>query len=162
MVRISLYYFPLGLRYTSIALLGLAGWLLHISYFGLAVVAILICVFVLTAQYVTTIDLEARRYIDAFTFYGIDIDNEKRSFNKINRIEVTKGNYSQKISTRSSDRQLDWADYTGTLIYDDIGELTLVTHEDKKQLMKTLLVYATALKCEIDDKSIGVAPARRR
>jgi hypothetical protein len=153
-VKISIPYFPLAMRYTAIALLLGSGWLAYIGYYKVAVVMVILCIFIFTAKYITTIDLNKHEYIDAFGFFGIGLQTEKKTFDKINHIVVTKGHYVHNINTRSSSRTLDWSDYTGTLIYDDTGELTLVTHQDKAALMKTLYVYATALKCEIEDRSV--------
>ncbi len=153
-LTISHPYFPAGLRYTTIAALVFSAWLIYAGHRKSAAAITVVSIFVLTAKYSTIIDLEKKEYTDAFYAFGIDFNSEKKSFNRINSIVVTKGSYSQMLSSRISQRQLDWTDYTGTLVYDDTGELPLITHEEKKKVMETLKVYATALKCEIEDRSV--------
>lgn len=150
---IKIYYFPKGMRYTSAALLLAALYLMYLGYVVWGVLMWVMIFFILTAQYVTIIDSGSRNFVDAFSFFGIVITTEKRSFTTLDKIIITKGNYSKRITTRSTDRQLDWTDYTGTLIYDDVGELDLVTRQSKAELVEALKVYATALSVGIEDHS---------
>ncbi len=151
---ISIYYFPKGLRYTAVLFIPVAGYLVFIGYPIWAVVVALVTIFIFTAQYVTIIDSANKYLIDAFAFYGINIVTERKRFASLDKIVITKGSYSQSINTRASSRQLDWTDYTGTLIYDDKGTLDLLTREDKKELVIALKVYAGALGVAIEDHSI--------
>jgi hypothetical protein len=146
---ISLYYFPKGLRYTAPVLLLLSAWLMYEHRFVWGVLLALISAFILTARYVTRI--AEHEFSDEFAFFGINIVTEKKRFRKLNKIVITKGNYSQNINTRASARQLDWSDYTGTLIYDDTQSLDLVTTQDKHDLVNELKVYASFLKIPIED-----------
>ncbi|HZY82297.1 MAG TPA: hypothetical protein VFE50_22385 [Cyclobacteriaceae bacterium] len=148
---ISLYYFPKGLRYTApIEILG-SIWLWYENYVVWGVILLLVGIFILTAKYITVIG--EHEFSDAFGFFGIKIVTEKKKFKKLNKIVITKGSYSQNINTRSSSRQLDWTDYTGTLIYDDDQSLDLVTTEDKSQLVNELKVYASFLRVSIEDST---------
>ena len=151
---ISIYYFPKGLRYTTVLLILGACYLIYIDHAVWGVLIALLCVFVLTAQYITIIDVDNKYFVDAFQFYGINMGAERKKFTVLNKIVITKGKYSQNINTRSMSRQLVWTDFTGTLIYDDIGTLDLLTREDKKELVDALRVYASALHVEIEDQSI--------
>jgi len=142
------------MRYTAVAIILGALYLVFLKYLVFGILLILLSIFILTAQYVTIIDAGKKKLIDAFVFYGIRIVTEKSSFAILHKIVITKGKYSQNINTRAMSRQLDWTDYTGTLIYDDTGSLDLLTREDKKELMDALRVYAGALHVGIEDHSI--------
>lgn len=137
------------MRYTTVAILLAAGYLVYIGYWKWALILAVISVFILTAQYITIIDVSNRRLIDAFSFFGLPFTTEKKTFSTLNKIVVTKENYSQKVTTRSSDRQYDWSDYTGTLIYDNNQELTLLTREEKSELIAALRIYSSALNVPI-------------
>lgn len=152
--KISLYYFPLGLRIAVPVIIAAAGYLIYLDYRVWAIILIFLGLFILTAKYVTIIDLDKKEFADAFEFYWIDFVNERKKFTTINKIVVTKGNYQQKVTSRIQDRQYQWSDYTGTMIYDEIGELALTTRQDKKELLDVLRVYATFLKVEIEDRSV--------
>jgi hypothetical protein len=132
-------------------------YLVYTEHWKWAIVVALMSAFIFTAQYVTTIDVSNRRFIDAFSFFGIAIDTEKTSYKTLDKIVITKGNYSQKATTRSTDRQIHWSDYTGTLIYDHSGALDLLTRQDKKELVEALKIYASALQVDIEDNSIAAS-----
>ena len=146
---IFVFYFPKALRY--IARVGIPGstWLWYENLIVWGVLLLLVAVFILTAKYITVIG--EHDFSDAFGFFGIKVVTEKKRFKKLNKIVITKGSYSQNINTRSSSRQLDWTDYTGTLIYDDTESLDLITIDDKNQLFNELKVYASFLRVGIED-----------
>lgn len=150
---IKIFYFPKAMRYSTVAILPAAAWLTYTGHWKWAIILVIIGAFILTAQYITTIDVANKKFIDAFSFFGMPFNTEQTTFKNLDKIVITKGNYSQKVNTRSSLRQYDWSDYTGTLIYDNRGTLDLLTHEDKKVLIEALRVYANALNVPIEDNS---------
>jgi len=152
---ISLYYFPKGLRYVTPFSIVLGAFLIYLDYRVWGSVLLILSAFILTAKYITIIDLGKKEIIDAFRFFAISVGQEQKRFHKLNRIIITKGNYSQTINTRAQSRQLDWSDYTGTLIYDDIATLDLVTTQDKDKLVNDLKIYATSLTVSIEDSATG-------
>jgi hypothetical protein len=146
---ISLYYFPKGLRYTSPLILAVAGYLLYDGFRVWGLLLLVVTIFILTAKYITAIG--KNEFTDAFGVFGLAVVTEKKHFSQLNKIVITKGSYSQMVNTRASSRQLDWTDYTGTLIYDGTQSLDLVTTDDKDQLLNELRVYATSLGVAIED-----------
>jgi hypothetical protein len=155
---ISIHYFPNPLRYIAIASLSAVAYLIYIRHWKWGIVLALLILFIFTAKYVTIIDLDRKRFVDAFSFFGVNLENEVQNFTTLNKIVISKGNYSQKANTRSRDRQVNWSDYTGTLIYDGNKPLDLLTRNDKKELVDALRIYATALKIDIVDESTTSSP----
>ena len=150
---IRLFYFPKGLRYTTVAFILVALYLVYTGYFFVATLIVVISIFILTAQYVTTIDMQQREFVDAFSFYGINYVMERNKFRELNKIVVTKGRYMQKVVSRVQQRTLQWSDYSATLIYDGDKTLDLVTREDKKDVMQFISLYSQSLGVEVEDQS---------
>jgi hypothetical protein len=117
-------------------------------------ILIILAIIILTTEYVTEIDIEKKQYRDYLSFLAIHLSEERRLFSRIEKIVITKGNYSQTINTRVQSRQLDWLDYTGTLIF-DVGSLDLLTRTDKSQLIIGLKEFAEYCKVGIEDQSTG-------
>ena len=63
---------------------------------------------------------------------GIPLNEEKRNFSVLDRIIITKSNNAQKVNTRAQSRQLNWTDYTATLLIDDNDSLDLLTKNRKR------------------------------
>jgi hypothetical protein len=149
--RITFPYFPNALRYASpLPLLGGAYLLFTQNYFwGFALVVLSVILF--TTRYVTEIDLTAKVYKDYLFFLGFQLNRDIKHFSHVDRIIVTKGNYSQTLNSRIMSRQMDWSDYTGTLIIDN-GTLELLTHTNKRSLVLGLAPLAKQLKVGIEDR----------
>jgi len=113
---------------------------------------ILIGVIILTTKYVTEINLKDKEYRDYLFFLGFNLNEDINKFNEIDRIINTKGNYSQTINTRSRSRQMDWSDYTGTLILDN-GTLDLLTRHDKREIIIGLKEFSNFLEVGIEDRT---------
>src|SRR5687767_3512111 len=125
--KISIPYFHLGIKCVTPLILGTAIYLFYIKHPSWAVILILLCVIILTTKYVTEINLDKKFCKDYLLILGIETQEELKAFKSIDRIVITKGDYSQMINTRSRSRQLDWVDYTGTVIFDNQESITLLT-----------------------------------
>ena len=129
-MKSTISYFPLGLKVVTPFIFGLALYLAANHHYAWSIVLIVLCLIVLTTNYVTEIDLPQKKYSDCVSVAGIKLSNETGSFQKIDRIFITKGNYSQKIQTRVQSRQMDWSDYTATILFDEDTTLDLITRND--------------------------------
>lgn len=153
--KISISYFPAGMKLSTPLFLG-GGIYFAVSghpFWGVA--AIIAGVILVTTQYITEINLRDKSYRDYLSFLWMPFNVDAKRFNSLDRIVITKGNYSQTINTRIQSRQLDWSDYTGTLISDS-GTLDLLTRSDKKELIKGLKEFADFLKVGVEDRTTGV------
>ena len=146
-------YFPSGLKYACIGFLGLSAYLMLHGHSGWSLTLILISVLILTTRYVTKIDLNKKHFRDYLSILAIPVNEESRGFRELHKIIITKGNHSPTVNTRVQSRQLDWSDYTGSLIFDEDQSLTLATKNSKKALIKALLPYATYLSIGIEDRT---------
>ena len=144
-------YFPSGLKYATPAFLGVSVYLMLHGHWGWSAILIVISSLILTTRYVTKIDLDKKHFRDYLSILTIPLNEESRDFRELHKIIITKGNHSQTINTRVQSRQLDWCDYTGSLIFDEDQSLTLSTKSSKKELIKTLLPYAAYLSLSIED-----------
>jgi len=151
--KITIPYFTKGLKYVTPLFFGIGIYLIFIHYPIWGVVLILAGVIVLTTNYVTEINLKDKFYRDYLSLLGLPLDVESKKFDKIDRIVITKGRYSQTINTRVQSRQLDWSDYTGTLILDNDDTLDLLTMNDKKELLKGLKEFTDFLKVGVEDRT---------
>lgn len=149
--KIIIPYFPKGLKYTTPVALGGAIWLMTLGYYVFAIVLLVACLIVLTTNYVTEIDLSGKRYRDYISLAGIPVSVEETSFRKINHIVITKGKHSQVVNTRVQSRQLDWSDYTATLILDNQPQLNLLTRNDKADLLAGIKDIARFLEVPVED-----------
>lgn len=150
--KIIIPYFPRGLKYVSPIFLVIGIFLmLHYPIWG----AILILVFpiIVSTQYVTKIDLKEKVYSDYLSFLGLHLKKETKNFHNVDRIIITKENFAQTINTRAQSRQINWSDYTGTLIFDDNGKLDLLTRSDKKELLNGLKEFVEFLDVKIEDRT---------
>jgi hypothetical protein len=96
--------------------------------------------------------LGEKKYHDYLSFLWIPVNAETNNFNSLDRIIVTKGNHAHTINTRAQSRQLDWSDYTGTLVMDN-GTLDLLTRNNKTELIVGLKEFADFLKIGIEDRT---------
>ena len=153
MKKISIPYFPTGIKYATPFLIALGIYLWIIGYpFWIGIFAFLVII-ILTTKYVTEIDLEKKECRDFLSFLSIPFQEEKVRFNRIDRIIITKDNHSQMLNSRSRSRQLDWSSFTGTLLTDDSKRLDLLTRTDKNDLVKGLNEFADFLKVDIEDQT---------
>jgi hypothetical protein len=152
--KISVSYFPRSLKYAS-PLLFVAGIYLAVTDSLIwACVLVLLGVIILTTEYVTEIDIKNKQYRDYLSFLTVRLSEDRKHFSRIEKIVISKGNYSETINTRVQSRQLDWSDYTGTLIF-DVGSLDLLTRTDKRQLIVGLKKFAEYCDVGIEDQTTG-------
>ena len=151
--KITIPYFAKGLKYATPLFFGTGIYLIVIRYPIWGVLLILAGVVIITTNYVTEIDLKEKTYRDYLSLLGLTLNVESKKFNKIDRILITKGSYSQTINTRAQSRQLDWSDYTGTLILDNDNTLDLLTRNNKKELIKGLKEFTDFLKVGVEDRT---------
>ena len=150
--KIAIAYFPLGLKYATPLVFGAGIYLASLGHYGWCIVLILLGVVILTTNYVTEINLTDKKYNDYLSLLWIPLGEETNRFNSLDRIVVTKGNYSQMLNIRWRSRQLDWSDYTATLIMDN-GTLDLLTRNSKKELIGGLKEFAEFLNVGIEDRT---------
>jgi hypothetical protein len=151
--KISIPYFPIGLKYVTPLIFGAGIYLITLSYFVFAGILILVGAVIITSKYVTEINLNLKTYSDYLSILGISINAERKKFSKIDRIVITKGNYAQTINTRAQSRQMDWTDYTGTLLLDQNDTLELLTKTDKKELLLGLKEFIYFLRVGVEDRT---------
>lgn len=150
--KVKIPYFPIGLKYATAVLFALA---VYIGMAGSIVWALILAVsgvIILSTHYVTEIDMTGKRYRDYISFLAMRLNEDSGSFSHVDRIVISKGNYSQTINTRVQSRQLDWTDFTGTLIFDS-GTLDLLTRTDKAQLIRELKEFAAYCNVGIEDQT---------
>ncbi|MBK5279931.1 MAG: hypothetical protein JJE09_13815 [Bacteroidia bacterium] len=151
--KITIPYFPTGLKYITPLLAGGGIYLIVLSYSVFGGILILVAAIILTSNYVTEIDLGKKVYSDYLSILWLPVNMEKKKFTKIDRIVITKGAYAQTINTRSRSRQLDWADYTGTLLFDQLDSLDLLTKTDRTDLLKGIKEFKDFLNVDVEDRT---------
>lgn len=149
--KITVPYFPIGLKYASPLLLVVAIYLIVANHPVWAIILILLGFCILTTKYVTEIDMNVKEYRDYLSMFGISFNKEIQKFKHVDRIVITKGNYSQTINTRVQSRQMDWSDYTGTVIFDRDQKLDLLTKNSKKDLLLGLKEFWEFLDVDVED-----------
>lgn len=153
--KLTIPYFPKELRYLTPFALLVALYLFWVGFLIWGVLIILVSVIIFTTHYVTEIDLGKRQYNDFISMIGIPMSQEKSQFQNLDRIVITKGRYAQTINTRVQSRQIDWVDYTATLVVDGGRPLDLVTKVDKQELMLGLKDLAGFLQVPVEDRTTG-------
>jgi hypothetical protein len=113
---------------------------------------ILLGIIVLTTKYVTEINLNEKRFRDYLSFLWLPLDQESKRFNTIDRIVITRERIQQKINTRVQSRQLDWFEYTATIIF-DTGNLDLLSRNNKHELIIGLTPFAGFLNVRVEDRT---------
>ncbi|HEY5749097.1 MAG TPA: hypothetical protein VIU12_23675 [Chryseolinea sp.] len=151
--KIIIPYFPVGLKLVSPILFFAGLYLVVIGHPLWGVVLILLTAIILTTRYVTSIDLQKKVCDDYLSMLGIPFSKETKKFNALDRIVITKGNYAQRVQSRIQSRDMNWSDYTATLVFDDGGTLDLVTRNDKKELLLGVKEFADFLKVGVEDHS---------
>ena len=151
--KIIIPYFPKGLKYITPLLAGAGIWLSFIQHPLWGGLLIIVGVIILTTNYVTEINLTEKCYRDYLSMTGIKLNEEVKRFKQLDRIIVSKGNYSQTVNTRVQSRQMDWADYTATLLMDGGMTLDLITKIDKRELMLGLKDFSDFLGVNVEDRT---------
>ena len=151
--KITTPYFPTGLKLVAPILFFVGLYLCFASHPIWGVILMVLCVVIFTTNYVTAINLESKTYSDYLSIAGISMNKESGSFKTLDRIVITKGNYSQTVNTRVQSRQMDWSDYTATLLIDEAGILDLLTRTKKKELILELKDLAEFLKIGMEDQT---------
>lgn len=149
--RIIIPYFPKGVKYIT-PLTILSG--LYLAFAGhpaWGALLILLSIVILTTNYITEIDLEKRVYRDYLSFVWLVLNKEVKKFNVLDRVVITKGDYSQVVNTRIQSRQMDWSDYTATLLYDNDGSLNLLTNTSKRELLLALKQFTDFIQVDVED-----------
>jgi hypothetical protein len=153
MKRITIPYFPTGLKYVT-PILACAGiWLAVIGYPAWTAILVLVAVIILTTNYVTEINPAKGEYRDFLSFLSIPLQEERVKFVQANRIIITKENHKQTQNSRARSTQLNWSSFTASLIVDDHKSLTLLTRNDKKELLRDLKEFASLLQVEVQDQT---------
>ena len=143
------------MKYVTPLVFGAGLYLILLAYLVWGIVLFLLGGIILTTNYVTEIDLGRKKYRDYLSFLGLKLNMESKTFNGLDRIVITRGDYAQTINTRAQSRQLDWVDYTGTLIFDQGESLDLLTRNDKGELLEGLKEFTDFLKVRVEDRTAG-------
>lgn len=152
--RIIIAYFPKGLKYCAPLLAAAGVYLIVVSHPVWGGLFVVLSALILTTNYVTEIDLGKKRYRDYLSVLGLAFNDERNTFGRIDRIVITKGNYSQTLNTRYQTRQMDWTDYTATIIFDN-NHLDLLTRTSKKELLLGVKPFAMFLNTNVEDRTTG-------
>jgi hypothetical protein len=151
--KIIIPYFPKGLKFITPLLVGAGVWLMVIQHPIWGALPILLSAIILTTSYVTEINLSEKSYRDYVSMIGVKLNIEESRFKQLDRIVITKGNYAQMINTRVQSRQMDWADYTGTLLMDSDVTLDLLTRTDKQELLQGIKEFSDFLQVDVEDQT---------
>lgn len=149
--KIEIPYFSKGLKYLTPALFLGGAYLMTTPNWVFGIIIVILAAIILTTKYVTTIDLYGKQYNDYLSLLGIAWNKSSEKFNAIEKIIVTKGNHAYSANTRSRSRQVNFSDYTGTLVFDQNRTLDLLTKNDKHELLVGVKPLAVFLKVEIED-----------
>lgn len=152
--RITIPYFPKGLKHITPLFFAIGAYLVF-QHLVLGLMLWLVSIMILTTHYATEINLKEKCYKDYFSFFGLQLKKKFKRFNQLDRIIITKENFSQTINTRAQTRQLNWSDYTGTLLYDNNDHLALMTRSDKRELLMVLKEFAGFLNVQVEDRTTG-------
>lgn len=150
--QISTAYFPTGIKFCAPLLVIGGVYLITTGHEIWGVLLVILSAVILTTKYVTEIDLKERSYRDFLFLLGLNLNEESSRFNAIERVVITKGRFSQTINTRAQSRQMDWTDFTATLLLDN-GTLDLLTRNSKKELLLALKEFIIFLNVPVEDRT---------
>lgn len=154
--KIIIPYFPSGMKYVAAPICFAAGlFLLFYGYYIWSLLLVVAGVLIFTTQYVTEMNLTEKYFKDYISVAGVQLNTEVKKFNNLDRIIISKGNYAQTVNTRVQSRQMNWSDYTATLIMDNHDSLDLLTRTDKHELLKELKVFSDFLAVGVEDHTLG-------
>src|SRR5690349_18842035 len=97
--QIIIPYFPKELKYLTPLIFGAGIYFVYSGYYVWAVVMLLLGLVVLTTKYVTEINLDNKIFRDYLAFFWLPLDQDKKRFNTIDRIVITRERVQQKINT---------------------------------------------------------------
>lgn len=150
--KIFIPYFPMVMKYATPLLFGGAGYLFYRDHFVWASLLVLFGIIILTTKYVTEINLGDKSYDDYLLFLWIPLNRDRQRFKSADMIIVTRGTFTHGGNTMTQTIQVDWTDYTGTLILDN-GALDLITHTNKNELLHALKEFSDFLKVDVQDRT---------
>src|SRR5690606_16474109 len=142
--EINTPYFPAGMRYSAPLIAGAGSYLIATGLNVWGILVVFLAAVIFTTKYVTEIDLKNKTYRDYMASMWYRFNEESRQFNLVEKVVVTKGSYSQTINTRAQSRQMDWSDFTATLVLDN-GTLDLIIRNSKGDLLRGLKEYTEYL-----------------
>lgn len=151
--KIFIPYFHKGLKFTTPIFFGSGIYLIYLNHPLWGVLVVMTGLIILTTRYVTEINLKTKVCRDYLECLSFSFDEEIKDLKRIDHIVITKGDYSQMMNTRSRSRQLDWVDYTGTLLFENNQTLTLLTKNNKEDLIKGLKEFADFLQVGVEDQT---------
>lgn len=149
-------YFPSGMKYVAAPLCFAAALFLVLhTYYVWSLLLLLTGVLVFTTHYVMEMSIRERYIKDYLSIVGIKMNTEIKKFNNLDQITIVKGNYAQTVNTRVQSRQMNWSDYTATLIMDNRDSLDLLTRTDKHELLKELKPFSDFLQVGVEDRTVA-------
>lgn len=154
--KITLPYFPRGIQFITPLIVGLGAYLLFRQHFVWGGFVLLTAIVVLTTRYVTVIDLDKKQYSDYLSLLGIPLDEEKDSFRNVDKIVITKSHHAHTARSQAGDRQVDWIDFTASVIFDGSKTLDLLTRNHVEDLLKGIRPFADFLQVSVEDRTTDV------
>ncbi len=153
---ISIFYFPKAIR--LLAGLGMLTSIYFLFQQQLFIAAglFLAGAFVLTARYVTSVNINHKVIQDYFTFCGIKSSKEEISYSVLEKIAITKQQKGYTANSRSRERQVKWSQFDAHLIYDDQKSFKLLTENSKSELLKNLTSLIAFLGLQVEDQTAHV------
>jgi hypothetical protein len=151
---IKVPYFPKEFKWSTLIIFTWTIELVLTDQFIWAILTVVGAVIILTTNYVSLIDLSERRYDDFVSFLGLKINRETNQFTEVKKIVITKSRNAQRLNSRIQSRQLNWSDYTATLIFDN-GNLDMITRNSKKELLTELKEFSDFIDVQVEDHTTG-------
>jgi hypothetical protein len=151
--KITTPYFPKGFKFAAPLVLVGGLYLTYIKHEIWGSFFILAGIIILTTHYATQINLVGKRYHDYLFFLGLRLNSESGTFRSIEKIVITKGDYEETITTMIQSRDIEFSDYTGTIVFSGNHKLDLLTDMDKKRLLKRIKEFAVFLKVGVEDRT---------
>jgi hypothetical protein len=153
--RFTSPYFPSGFRYATILMLAGALFLFAGGHWIWGSVLVVVSVIILTSRYVTEIHTEAKRYDEHISVMGIRFSPESTAFERLNKIVVTKQNFTQTMNSRVQSAQHRYSMFTATLLHDASGRLELISKRDREEVLKEARELGGAIGVPVDDRTVG-------
>jgi hypothetical protein len=151
MKKITVWYFPAGIRYSTSIFISLGIYLSLIGHGIWLVFSIFLSLLILTTRYITEINIDLKKCSDYVSVLGISFDEEVIIFDRLTKIVVSRQRNSQMLNSRSRSRRLDWSAYTATLIFDDDRQLELVTTNNKLELTNKIEEAKNYFNLKLED-----------
>lgn len=151
--KISTPYFPKGFKFASPIVMAGSLYLIYLKHEIWGSFFLLTSIIFLTTHYATVINLVNKTYRDYLFFLGFRLNSEKGTFNHIEKIVITRGDYQETFTTMINSKDVEFSDFTGTLVFNGSHRLDLLTDMDKKRLIKRLKEFAVFLKVGVEDRT---------